>query len=319
LQNIDSFRRVISAFRGRLEVLKDVVGLCRTRVRYAVWGLPQHQTLPAWNNLHAQKNLSLLAREKALLETFDLYLYRTLNTSYLRGQIVFEYGTLLNHLRDWRGLRVLDVGAGRSSLPRWMAMQGASVVAFEYPDQVEKPALGWRGRINKWVQRRAPEPELAYGTMLQMPLPDKSFDLVCSLSVIEHLDTNLPDLRYVPYPEQKRRAVQTLCEMVRVTRPGGLLYLTSECCQYRVATSDTWQNSYYYKQGPDRDLKEPRFSSAWPVDEIPEIFHETLKNLGCELVGTNALDPASLDGNPEYASFRGPHFSAFCLLARRRK
>ncbi len=253
-----------------------------------------------------------------MLETFDYYLYQTLNAQYLRGQIVFEYCTLLNCVKDWNGLRVLDVGAGRSSLARWMATQGASVVAFEYPDQIEKPATGWRGRINNWVQRRAPEPEVAYGTMLDLPLPDKSFDLVCSFSVIEHLDTNLPDMRYVPYPEQKRRAEQTMREMVRVTRPGGLVYLTSDCCQYRLVTTDTWQDAYYYRQGPDRDLKEPRFSSAWPVEEIPELFHQTLAKLGCELVGVNAIEPEGLGGNAEYASARGPHFSAFSVLARRK-
>lgn len=303
---------------SRLGVIKDVAGLFCARARNAVSGLPARQTLPAWNSLHAQGNLPLLAREKALLETFDFYLYRTLNTPYLRGQIVFEYGVLLNHIAEWNGLKVLDVGAGRSSLPKWMALQGAAVTAFEYPDQVEKPDVGWRGRINQWVQRKSPEPALAYGTMLDMPLPEKSFDLVCSFSVIEHLDTNLPDLRYVPYPEQKRRAVQTLREMVRVTRPGGLVYLTSECCQYRLVKSDTWLDSYYYKHGPDRNLAEPKFSSAWPVDEIPEIFHRTLEEAGCELVGAGGLDPARLDGNAEHASFRGPHFSAFCVLARRK-
>jgi SAM-dependent methyltransferase len=303
---------------SRLSVLKDVAALYAARCRYAVFGLPQRRLLPTWNTLHAQKNLPLLAREKAQLETFDLYLYQTLNAPYLRGQIAFEYGTLLNYVIDWKGLRVLDVGAGRSSLPRWMARQGASVVAFEYPDQIEKPVIGWRGRINNWVQRRAPESELVYGTMLDIPLPDKSFDLTCSFSVIEHLDTNLPDFRYVPYPEQKRRAQQTLREMVRVTRPEGLVYLTSECCQYRLATSDKWQDSYYYKQGPDRDLKEPKFSSAWSVDEISAIFHRTLADLECELVGTDALNPADLDGNPQYSSFRGPHFSAFSVLARRK-
>lgn len=302
---------------SRLNVLKDLAGLFLARTRNAVSGLPQPQQLSAWNSLHAQSHQPRLAREKAILETFDLSLYRTLNTSYLRGQIVFEYGALLNHVSDWKGLKVLDIGSGRSSLPRWMAGQGAQVTAFEYPSQVEKPPTGWRQRINEWVQRPAPEPGVAYGTMLELPMPDQSFDLVCSFSVIEHLDTNLPDLRYVPYPEQKRRAVQTLQEMARVARPGGLIYLTSECCQYRLVQTDTWLDAYYYKAGPDRELKEPKFSSAWPVDEIPEIFHRTLESAGCQLVGANGLVPSQLDGRSEVASFRGPHFSAFSVLARR--
>ena len=302
---------------SRFGVLKDLAGLAAARCRNTVFGLPEHKVLPGWNALHAQKNLHLLAREKALLETFDFYLYRTLNAAYLRGQIVFEYGTLLNHVTNWNGLRVLDVGAGRSSLPRWMASQGASVVAFEYPDQVEKTAVGWRGRINNWVQRCSAEPEVAYGTMLDIPLPDRSFDVVCSFSVIEHLDTDLPDLRYVPYTEQKRRAKQTLHEMVRVAKPGGLVYLTSECYQPRLATEDSWREHYYFRLGPDRELKDPEFSSAWPVDEIDEIFHDTLVGAGCELVGSNTLDPQQLNGSEDYSSFRGPHFSAFSVLARR--
>src|SRR5690349_15104238 len=132
---------------GRLGVLKDIAALYCARCRNAVLGCPRPRRLPAWNNLHVQKNLVLLAREKSSLETFDLYLYRALNAKYLRGQIAFEYGTLLNYVQEWPGLRVLDVGAGRSSLPRWMARQGASVVAFEYPNQVEKPAVGWRGHM----------------------------------------------------------------------------------------------------------------------------------------------------------------------------
>lgn len=301
----------------RIHILIDTIKLLLTRLRVMIVGLPSKQQLASGNSLFAQKVLPRLKREKAELEMFDLHLYRTLNAPYLRGQIVFEYGTLLNHIADWKGLKVLDVGSGRSSLPRWMAGQGAQVTAFEYPTQVEKPPTGWRQRINEWVQRSAPEPGVAYGNMLELPMPDQSFDVVCSFSVIEHLDTNLPDLRYVPYPEQKRRAVQTLQEMARVARPGGLIYLTSECCQYRLVQTDTWLDAYYYKAGPDRDLKEPKFSSAWPVDEIPEIFHRTLEAAGCQLVGANGLVPAQLDGRSEVASFRGPHFSGFSVLARR--
>ncbi|NBR84201.1 MAG: class I SAM-dependent methyltransferase [Verrucomicrobia bacterium] len=273
--------------------------------------------MPAWNSLHLQGNLAYLEREKAEIETFDLYLYHTLNAPHLRGQIVFEYGGLANYVKDWSGLTVLDIGSGRSSLPRWLAAKGAQVTAFEYPDQVERPPEGLFDRINRLVQRRSPELAVAFGNMLDLPMPDNSFDVVTSFSVIEHLDTNLPDLRYVPYPEQKRRAVRTLQEMARVTKPGGLVYLTSECCRFEKAQVDSWERAYYYKAGPDRDLKEPRFSSAWPVDEIPEIFHRTLESAGCRLVGANGLIPSMLDGRPEAASFRGPHFSGFALLARK--
>ena len=40
-----------------------------------------------------------------------------MNSPRLEGQIVFEYGTLLRALERWSGLRVLDVGTGRSTFP----------------------------------------------------------------------------------------------------------------------------------------------------------------------------------------------------------
>jgi len=126
---------------NRLHRIKQLAGLLGARMRNLARGLPPRRELPAWNSLHAQSNLPYLAWEKAELETFDLNLYQTLNTDYLRGQIVFEYGALLNHVRDWRGRTVLDIGSGRSSLPRWLAAQGAQVTAFEYPTQAA-PAGG---------------------------------------------------------------------------------------------------------------------------------------------------------------------------------
>ena len=153
--------------------------------------------------------------------------------------------------------------------------------------------------------------------MLSLPFRDHSFDLVCSFSVIEHLDTNLPDLSYVPYPEQKRRAAVALDEMVRVTKPGGLIYLTSDCCDYERASVDHWQGGYYFKVDSDSSEARPKFSSAWPVEAVPQIFYEHLLLRGCELVGSNTYRPADLDGSENASTFRGPFFSAFSVLATR--
>jgi hypothetical protein len=225
---------------------------------------------------------------------------------------VFEYGTLVNWMPSWAGLRVLDVGSGRSTLPNWMVAQGARVVAFEFPEPVELRWAGKLGRLNDLLlgstRRRLRQ---VSGSMLELPFADRSFDLVTSLSVIEHLDTNLPDRSYVPYAEQRKRAARVLDEMIRVTRLGGLVYLTSECCDYDRATTDAWRESYYYHDGP-------ALSGAWPIADVPEIFYEYLADRGCPPVGPGAFDPAwrGADGK---ATFRGPHFTAFSVLARREK
>ena len=70
-----------------------------------------------------------LRPEQLTLARFDLYLYDVMKSERLEGQIVFEYGTLLRSIGSWAGLRVLDVGTGRSTLPAWMCHAGARATA----------------------------------------------------------------------------------------------------------------------------------------------------------------------------------------------
>ena len=103
--------------------------------------------------------------------------------------------------------------------------------------------------------------------MRDLPFADNSFDLVTSLSVVEHLDTDLPARTFVPYDEQQRRLARVLDEMIRVTKPGGHLYVTSECCDFSRATTDRWKPAYYYDDGP-------ALSGAWPVEDVPRLFYD---------------------------------------------
>lgn len=293
---------------ARLRVIAILLGLIATRLR-ALSRRTKRQPLPAWNSMFRRDLLPSLENEKQELAAFDLYLYDSLNNPRLLGQIVYEYGMLLNYIPQWGGLKVLDIGTGRSTLPNWMSSKGASVVCFEYPKQLEGTILGRFGKLNRMATRPAPrKPVMASGTMLELPFADNSFDLVTSFSVIEHLDTNLPDLSYVPYEIQKQRAAQVLNEMVRVTRPGGHIYITSDCCDYATVKTDAWRSAYYYKEGPD-------FSGAWPVQEVPALFYDYLQARGCRLAGSNTFRPEDLNGNENFNSFRGPAYSAFAVLA----
>src|SRR6185436_4874619 len=154
------------------------------------------------------------------LETFDMYLFDIMNSARLRGEKVFEYGTLLAGIAGWNGLRVLDVGTGRSTLPQWMTHTGARVFTFDLPAPAEHRWGGFQERLNGFVARRAGPIAGLAGSMRHLPFADGTFDLVTSLSVVEHLDTNLPDRAYVPYAEQCRRLAEVLDETIRVTAPG---------------------------------------------------------------------------------------------------
>jgi SAM-dependent methyltransferase len=253
--------------------------------------------------------LDAFRAEQQMLAGFDIYLFEVMHAARLRGQIVFEYGTLVRAVDRWKGLRVLDIGTGRSTLPRWMSAQGADVTTFDLAAPVERVSGGFQERMDSLVARRHRTVRSVAGTMRQLPFADGSFDLVTSLSVLEHLDTDLPGCAYVEYGEQRRRLEEALDEMVRVTAPGGHVYITSDCCDFSRATTDAWRNAYYYVEGP-------ALSAAWPVDDVPALFYERLGGRGCALVGGCQFDPHAI-AEPSHWTFRGPFFSGFSVLARR--
>ena len=186
---------------GRLRygvaVAERTAGWAGARVRNQLGGVPRRQALASWNQMFDRALIPALQHERRTLEAFDVALWTTLNDTRLLGQIVFEYGSLLNAVSDWAGLRVLDIGTGRSTLPQWMAAQRARVVSFELPSQYEKKFGGWFGRVAATAHHGVEISELQ-GSMRALPLADNSFDLVTSLSVVEHLDTDLPSRAYVP-------------------------------------------------------------------------------------------------------------------------
>lgn len=92
---------------------------------------------------------------------------------------------------------VVDIGGGGGYFTAAFGGRGASCVLVE-PDAA---ALGSRGR---------PRPNAVVGDGLRLPLRDASLDVSFSSNVLEH----------VPDP------AAFIDEMVRVTRPGGIVYLS---------------------------------------------------------------------------------------------
>ena len=289
-------------------VLGRARGVLRARLRPAAVS-PEHAVVP-FNDMFSAEVLPALEAERSTLERFDLYLFDVMNSPRLRGQIVFEYGTLLRAVESWEHVSVLDIGTGRSTFPRWMSHAGAVVTTFDLGTPVEQVHVGFHDRIDRVVRRQPGTLHAVIGSMHALPFANASGDLVTSISVVEHLDTDLPARTYVPYEEQQRRLAGVLDEMIRVTRPGGRLYLTSECCDYERATTDSWRGAYYYDDGP-------ALSAAWPVKDVTRLFHDYVADRGCTLVGGLQFDPDDIADARRWTS-RGPYFSGFSLLARKR-
>ena len=288
-------------------VLGRASGVLRARLRGRV-AEPARVPVP-FNAMFDRALVAALEAERAALERFDLYLFDVMNAPRLRGQIVFEYGTLIRATSSWRGVRVLDIGTGRSTFPRWMSRAGADVTTFDLARPAEQGAGGFHERVDQVVRKSPGVLHRVCGSMRALPFAGASMDLVTSLSVVEHLDTDLPARRFVPYEEQQRRLREVLDEMIRVTRPGGSLYVTSECCDYERATTDNWRGAYYYDEGPP-------LSAAWPVDDVPRLFYDYVAQRGCTLTGGVQFNPADL-ADPRHWTSRGPYFGGFSMLARK--
>lgn len=289
-------------------VMGQASGVLRARLRSAPHAGTYVDRTPS-NVMFNATIPPVLEAERSALERFDLYLYDVMNSPRLAGQIVFEYGTLLRAIDGWPNLRVLDIGTGRSTFPNWMSCAGAVVTAFDLSKPAERSWGGFQKRVNDIVGRRHGAVHAVAGSMRCLPFEDASFDLLTSLSVVEHLDTDLPDRTFVPYDEQQRRLGQVLDEMIRVAKPGGHIYITSECCDFERATIDRWKPAYYYDEGP-------ALSGAWPVQDVPRLFYEYVAARGCALVG-GVQFAASNIAREDHWTWRGPYFSGFSLLARK--
>lgn len=149
------------------------------------------------------------------------------------------------------GARVLDVGAGDSIFPIYLASRGFDVTAV---DVAFDGSLGVRHGV-----------DVAYveADMSDLPLPSDGFDVVFCISVIEHLpDAAIP---------------AALAEIRRVVRPGGALLLTTD--YYDDAEAEIWHRS-----------PEQEFQVDWGVFDEARLRRLILDAPGWRLEGDLDLD-----------------------------
>ena len=112
------------------------------------------------------------------------------------------------------GVRVLDIGSEMSPMPWYFASRGAGVTLVEQHRHLHE-------RWNRVREKLAVCVDWKTSNAVSLPLEDESFDVVTSLSVIEH-------------QADKGRAID---EMLRVLREGGVLGLSFDVCESNYGMS----------------------------------------------------------------------------------
>jgi SAM-dependent methyltransferase len=191
------------------------------------------------------------------------------------GIRAWEYGILLSILSDKcvENLKILDIGTGPSLLPEYLANLKAEVISLDIKE-ISKP---WSKLVNypfKFIK----------ADMCQMPFKDNQFDLVISISAIEHLD-------------DWTKTKTALKEMFRVTKNNGKIYLTTDFYLPRQKT-DNWNQS---------DGK-PKEAYSW--DKLSK-FVEILKVDGFNVNESKKLILSS----PRFSNYRGRYFTTVNLWA----
>ena len=123
-------------------------------------------------------------------------------------------GVLERNLDPKRGLQILDAGCGGGATMERLRRYG-SVQGMEMSEEAVEHNRK-RGR------------EVILGSIESMPFADNSFDLTLALDVIEHVPDDL----------------QTLRELFRTLRPGGLLLVTVPALRMLWSTHDVSHGHY---------------------------------------------------------------------------
>jgi len=118
-----------------------------------------------------------------------------------------------------RGRRVLEVGCGAAAAARWLASQGAEVVALDL-------SAGMLRHAQTANSQTVPVP-LVQADAMALPFPDGSFDIACTA------------FGAVPFVDDSARVMR---EVFRVLRPGG-----------RWAFAVTHPMRWIFRDDPGRD------------------------------------------------------------------
>jgi ubiquinone/menaquinone biosynthesis C-methylase UbiE len=208
----------------------------------------------------------------------------------------WEYSMLMASIPGFDGLEVLDVGCGNSTLCLVLQKLGSRVTTMDLPapyDGVGRSVVEEKNRagINQ-----------VWSSMLEIPFKDNTFDLVISVSAIEHLQQSASKHSdFKPYDRFLEDSRAALLEMARVIRPGGRLFLTTEIFDPDRVTGDAWSGR-----------SDMVCSYAWPDWE--EVFIGSLRQAGVMIAPALEMSRDTLLQDGRRRNYRDRYNTTFALM-----
>ncbi|MGH9878522.1 MAG: class I SAM-dependent methyltransferase, partial [Nitrososphaerales archaeon] len=156
-----------------------------------------------------------------------------------------------------------DVGSGVSLLPIYLASRGHDVTSIDN-DTILMNKIS--PLLAKWCQA---EVKYSVGNATNLGFEDDTFDRVFCISVLEHLEEDKIDGKFVNYHKLNLDVI-AIADMLRVLKPGGLLILTFDWSE-----NPDDRRSYRFRDICNRVL-EP-YNRFLVDDRLPDIMWEELK------------------------------------------
>lgn len=161
-------------------------------------------------------------------------------------------------------LRILDVGCGGGFLTLELAQRGWKVTGVDVSESILDVGRSRdQGKKVNWVN----------GTAENLPLPDRYFDVVCMMDVLEHI-------------HEPRLALK---EASRVLKPGGVLVFHT--------FNRTWRSWLLAAKGLDWFIKgSVKNVHAWNMFIKPSELEEWMNEVGLEVDHFRGVQPRLLTG-----------------------
>lgn len=238
------------------------------------------------NKMYDVNDLAILRKISLRLGKIDPAWFPRLFEPTTMGIRTWEYGMLLSST-TFRKKTVLDAGSGNSRLPRYLGHLGAKVTMLDMDEPLEETEV-----------KRDKNLRFVLGDMTKLEFADNKFDRVICISAIEHVDMKSGG-KYFSQKEYEARALQAIKELIRVTKRGGVFYLTTDFYLPSQKT-DKWVGSVGQIRG------------AFPWKNI-EMFVEEMEKCGVKISNKEEFDENLLLKNPRKANYRGRYFTTIAF------